>query len=230
MRPLALIPLLLLAGCGTRMTPVPAAAPTPAPDAPAARAAGFDRDAVATPPVGFALHSHGPGRPARWQVLAAADAPSAGNVLAQLDDDDTNHRFNLALMDAAVAADVRVAVTAKAVAGKRDRSFGVVARWQDGDTYYLARCNTSDWGPNVRIYRFTAGKREELAEAPVAAKPDEWHKLALEVRGDRLSAIFDGQVVAEARDAAIPGSGRCGVWTKAESVSWFDDVTVTPLK
>ncbi len=146
----------------------------------------------------------------------------------QRDDDDTNHRYNLALAPGTTPGDVRVAVRAKALAGGRDRSFGVVARQRD-DSYYLARCNTSDWGSNVRLYRFVDGKRTELGSAEVDAKPGTWYDIALEIEGGTLRAIFAGALVLEARDAVIADGGACGVWTKAESVSLFDDLVVTPL-
>lgn len=221
--------LALLAGCGGQRPAAPAQPAAPAAGAPAASAYGFDA-ALADAPLGdFDFRSHGPGRPAVWKVLAVPDAPSGKQVLAQLDDDRTNHRYNLALSPAAPAADVRVAVRGKAVAGGRDRSFGVVARWQDGDSYYLARVNTSGWGPNVRLYSFVHGQRDELASTDVEAEPGRWYELALEIRGDRLIAIFDGKQVLETRDVRIRAPGRAGVWTKAEAVSQFDDLVVTPL-
>jgi hypothetical protein len=161
--------------------------------------------------------------------LHTDDAPSGTHILAQTDDDNTNHRYNIALSPSSAFADVRVLAQGKAVSGSRDRSFGVVARWQDGDTYYLARCNTSGWGSNLRIYRFMKGERKEIAEAEVDAKQGQWYDIALEVRGDQLTAIFNGKQVLSITDTSIVGPGRCGVWTKAESVSYFDDLTVIPL-
>lgn len=216
--------LVLSASCGTPSAR-PAAAPQPAAGAQAATTFTFDEAQSGVLPPGFVGRSHGPGRLADWVVV---DDAAGGKALMQRDDDDTNHRFNLALAPGATGRDVRVAARAKAVAGKRDRSFGVVARCRD-ISYYCARCNTSDWGSNVRLYRFVAGKRTELASAEVEAKPGEWYEIALEVEGDTLRAIFAGQQVLEVRDAAIVDGGACGVWTKAESVSLFDDLVVTPL-
>src|SRR5881409_1216326 len=53
----------------------------------------FDADPVNAPPPGFSFGRTGKGKPGRWVVQAEKDAPSAGNVLAQLDTDSTNYRF-----------------------------------------------------------------------------------------------------------------------------------------
>jgi hypothetical protein len=215
-----------ISGCGRSQPAVPALPPAPAAGAPAVAVLGFATDLAGAAPAGWTLHTHGPGRPPRWTVV---QADGVGQVLEQGDEDTTNHRYNLALAPATAVADVRVATRARAVRGSRDRSFGVAARWRDGDSYYLARCNTSGWGSNVRLYRFTAGVREELASTEVEAVPGTWYDLALEVRGDRLIAIFAGKQVLEVHDGALTGAGRVGVWTKSESVSQFADLTVTPL-
>jgi len=216
----------LMVACSRRQPVEVAAPPAPAQGAPAAATLGFSADALDSVPVGWTVHSHGTGRPPRWTVVAA---DGVGQVLQQSDEDTTNHRYNLALAPSAAVADVRVTAHARAVRGGRDRSFGVVARWQDGDSYYLVRCNTSGWGSNVRIYRFSKGEREELASTEVEAVPDTWYDLAIEVRGDSLVAIFNGQQVLTFRDAQLAGPGRVGVWTKCESVSQFANLAVVPL-
>ena len=99
----------------------------------------FDTDVVDQAPAGFTVHTVGPGRPAQWLVKAASDAPSAGNVLMQCDNDDTNHRYPCVLSTAGCFGNVRVSVKAKGISGNRDRSFGVIVRAIDEKNYYVAR-------------------------------------------------------------------------------------------
>lgn len=183
-------------------------------------------------PAGFLCASPGPAtaRPARWEIIEAPDAPSPAKVLQQSDNDDTNHRFPVALWQGLHAADVRVSAKARAISGGRDRSFGVVARASSANTYYVARANTSGWGENVRLYVMLDGKRTELAEWEGPVERDAWHELALEAVGDRLRVLLDGRQLIERHDTAIAGPGLCGVWTKAEAVSRFDDLTITPVQ
>jgi len=56
----------------------------------------------------------------------------------------------------------------------------------------------------------------------------QWQELRLEVSGDRLRGFLNGQLVVEATDSTYR-AGRVGLWTKADSVTCFDDVVVTPV-
>ena len=78
--------------------PAPAVNPSPA-AAQAATIWTFDSSSVGQPPVGFSFGRTGSGRPGRWVVRAAADAPSGPNVLAQEDSDRTDYRFPVAVAD-----------------------------------------------------------------------------------------------------------------------------------
>lgn len=212
--------------------PDPSSPAAPAPAAGQAVSVRFDDLATGAEPAGFLCAAPGPAnaKPARWEVVEAADTPSPGKALQQSDPDDVNHRYPVALYQDARFADVRVSARARAISGGRDRSFGVVARAASERTYYVARANTSGWGENVRLYIFVDGKRSELAEWEGPVERDAWHELALEAVGDRLRVILDGRQVIEHRDARLPGPGLCGVWTKAEAVSRFDDLTITPVQ
>jgi hypothetical protein len=206
-----------------------AVAPSVAPDA--TRVVSFDDLPLGQAPAGFTCAAPGPEgvKPAKWQVVAAADAPSGKQVLEQSDGDDTNNRFPIALFDGREERDVRVAVKAKAISGARDRSFGVVLRARDARNYYVARANTSEWGENVRFYTLVDGKRSQLDawDGPVA--PGAWHSLQVDALGDDFVVTLDGKAVLRVHDTTFPAAGRAGVWTKAESISQFDDLSITPL-
>ena len=51
-----------------------------------------------------------------------------------------------------------------------------------------------------------------------------WHTLRVEFKGAR-SALLDGKAYIELDDSHIAGPGAVGVWTKADSVTAFDDFT-----
>jgi len=228
-RALVLFAILFVAGCG-------APEPVPGPLAPSHDAGAvpggpltvnFDSDKPEQPPAGFVIRTVGPGRPSQWLVKAASDAPSGGQVLMQCDNDDTNGRFPTALIEGKSYQDVRVSVRGKAISGNIDRSIGVIVRAKDEKNYYLARANTAN--ENVRLYVFKNGKRSELAEWEGDCKPGVWHTLQLEVKGDQLTVTFNGKQILQKKDATFAGPGLVGLWTKAESVSQFDDFTVTPI-
>ncbi len=226
---LATVAIAVTVACGSRHhDPIVA---TGAGSAGATRMIGFDDQPLGKAPTGFLCTAVGPdnAKPAHWQVVAAADAPSPKQVLEQSDNDDTNNRFPVALVEGEQHGDVRVSVHAKAVSGGRDRSFGVVVRAKDERNYYVARANSSVWGENVRFYKFIDGKRSQLDEWEGPVPPGVWHVLQVEAVGDLFTITLDGKAILQLHDATLPAPGLVGVWTKSESVSQFDDLSITPL-
>ncbi len=200
------------------------AAPTEAAADPAAatRTRTFDDDAVNAPPAGFSFGRTGGGALGRWVVRAEAGAPSGANVLAQLDADDTDMRFSVAVMDGPVLRDARVSVRCKMVSGRVDQACGLVARYRDENNYYVTRANALE--DNIRLYTVRDGQRRQLASWSGRVTPNAWHEYRLEVRGDHLQVFWDGQRVIDHHDATFAEAGRAGVWTKADSVTYFDDL------
>ena len=218
-----------VASCGHMKIREPLTAPT------AARGTverfTFDDLPVGVAPAGFRCAAPGPNdaKPARWEVQSIADAPSPTKVLVQADGDDTNGRFPVALVEHVHLADVAVAVQARAVSGARDRSFGVVVRAVDERNYYVARANTSTWGENVRLYKVVDGKRSELDEWEGSVTPGVWHQLEVVAQGQTFTISLDGKSILQVKDTTFSAPGMAGVWTKAESISQFDDLSITPL-
>jgi hypothetical protein len=53
--------------------------------------------------------------------------------------------------------------------------------------------------------------------------------LAVVAKGDRITVSFDGKGVIDERDSTFTEAGKFGVWTKADSIIYFDDLAATPL-
>jgi hypothetical protein len=193
----------------------------------AARTISFDADKLDGPPAGFSFGRTGKGREGKWIVKAEKDAPSGGNVLAQVDGDDTDYRFPVALANEPSVADVRLSVRCKQIAGKVDQGCGLVFRAADADNYYLTRANALE--DNVRLYHVVKGRREQFAGWDGKVKGGVWHDLRVDAKGDHFEVYFDGQKVIDANDKTFAGAGKVGVWTKADSIIYFDDLVVTPL-
>jgi hypothetical protein len=210
----------------------PPAAPASAASAepvPAATSTGtnwsFDTDKANAPPAGFSFGRTGSGKEGRWVVVAAADAPSKPNVLAQLDADPTDYRFPVAVVDASSFKDVRLSVSCKPISGKVDQGCGLVWRYKDANNYYLTRANALE--DNVRLYSVKDGQRRQFASWSGKIASNVWHKLAVEARGDRFVVSLDDKKVMDATDSTFGDAGKVGVWTKADSVIQFDDLSAS---
>jgi hypothetical protein len=186
----------------------------------------FDTDAVGAPPKGFDFGRTGKGAPGKWVIVAAPDAPSGTNVLAQTDADATDYRFPVAFT-APELRDLRLSVRCKLVSGKVDQACGLILRVKDADNYYVTRANALE--NNVRLYHVVKGKRIQFAGWNGQVTSGVWHVLAIEAKGDHFQVSFDGKQVIDSHDATFSEAGKFGVWTKADSVTYFDDLTVQSL-
>jgi hypothetical protein len=168
----------------------------------------------------------GQGDPAEWTVVADASA-EGGRAIAQVSRDKTGYRFPLAIYKLFSGTNVEVSVRFKPVAGTVDQAGGIAVRLQTPDDYYVVRANALE--DNVRFYRVFKGKREQLAGADITVFPNVWHTLALKAQGDRFSISYDGQALFTAEDNTFAGPGKVALWTKADSVTHFDTIAITPL-
>jgi hypothetical protein len=186
----------------------------------------FDKEAGGASPTGFAFGRTGGGAEGKWVVKAEKDAPSPPNVLAQLDADNTDYRFPVAFTGPELK-DLRLSVKCKQVSGKVDQGCGLVFRFKDPDNYYITRANALE--NNVRLYHVVKGRRIQFAGWNGQVKSGVWHDLAVEAKGDHFQVFFDGKKVMDAHDKTFADAGKVGLWTKADSVIYFDDLTASPL-
>jgi hypothetical protein len=183
-----------------------------------AQTEGFDAVNVSALPPEWECGVTGKGSP-RWSLEADPTAPSAPRVLRQ----SGSGTFPWCVNKGASLADGHVEVKFKAMRGSQDQAGGVVWRWKDGDNYYVARANALE--NNVSLYYTAKGRRNTLkyVDAPVALNV--WHTLRVEFSATRIKVILNGKTYIEVQDSRIGGPGAVGVWTKADSVTSFDDFT-----
>lgn len=175
----------------------------------------------------FTLWRTGQGQTGQWTVVADSTAAN-GRAIAQVSKDRTDYRFPLAVYKSYSGKDVEVSVRFKPVAGTVDQAGGIAVRLSTPDDYYVARANALE--DNVRLYRVVKGKREQLASANTKVSANQWHTLALKAEGDRFTVSFDGKVLISAQDRTFPDAGKVALWTKADSVTYFDTISIMPLK
>ena len=185
----------------------------------------FDSDKPEAPPVGFTFDRTGGGRVGRWVVLARQDAPSGGQLLAQLDADATSARFPVAVADEPAVRDLRLIVKCKPMSGNVDQACGLVFRYRNANNYYITRANALEG--NIRLYYVKDGQRKQIASFAGSVSADAWHELGVEAKGEHIEVLWDGKRVLSADDKTFPDAGRVGVWTKADSVTYFDDLSLT---
>ena len=192
----------------------------------------FDKEKVQELPSGWLSEHTGQGSKGNWKVVADPTALSKPNVLAQLSDDATNYRFPLAIVEKANYKDVVLSVRFKAISGTRDQGAGLVWRFRDANNYYIVRANALE--NNVVLYKVQEGMRISLAPKGTSEKTygvktrvqsNTWNQLGVQVKGSLFTVSLNGQKLFEVEDNTFTEAGKIGLWTKADSVIYFDDLT-----
>jgi hypothetical protein len=194
-------------------------------------AVSFESNQTGSTPEGWTATLTGSGNP-KWTVESDETAPSKSKVLKQ----SGRATFPLLLKDDISIKDGFIEVKFKAIAGSEDRAAGVVWRAKDANNYYVVRANALE--DNFVLYKTVDGVRSALdivgrkggygVSVPVPAGT--WHTLRVDFKGSRFSASFNGKPLFEVDDSTFTEAGMVGLWTKADSVTLFDETNYGEAK
>ena len=183
----------------------------------------FDNAKTGEAPAGWTATKTGSGN-AKWTIEKDDTAPSKPNVLKQ----SGEAAYPVCILTDSWLKDGFVEVKFKPVSGKEDQAGGVIWRVQDADNYYIARANALE--DNVTIYHTIKGRRVSFKNVDTNVAPRVWHTLRVDFSGNKFTVTFDGKRVIEATDDNFSAAGKVGVWTKADSVTLFDDFSYADTK
>lgn len=187
-------------------------------------AENFNRQPLGQPPSGWEIGITGDGVP-EWTVVADAGK----NRVLQQSGRAPKPSYPLCVRSQPRIKNGHVQIKFKTLTGEIDQAAGVVWRYQDANNYYICRANALE--NNVVVYRVEKGKRTAL---PLVGRPEgyglncpvagrQWHTLRLKFSGAKFTVIFNGKKLFEVSDTTFSEGGRVGLWTKADSVTLFDD-------
>ena len=181
-----------------------------------AQTANFDNLKTGAPPPGWTATQTGSGE-GKWTIEKDETAPSGPNVLKQ----SGKATYPVCIKDDTSLKDGFVEVKFKPISGKVDQAGGLIWRAKDPNNYYIARANALE--NNVTIYHTVNGRRTEKKRTNVKVSSNEWHTLRVDFQGNHFTVTFDGKKAIEWDDDTFKEAGKVGVWTKADSVTLFDD-------
>jgi len=194
-------------------------------------AIGFESTQTSVAPEGWTSTLTGSGDP-KWTVETDETAPSRSKVLKQ----SGRATYPLLLKNDSNIKDGFVEIKFKAVAGSQDRAAGVVWRAKDANNYYVTRANALE--DNVVLYKTVDGVRSPLDivgrkggyGTDVKVPADTWHSLRIDFSGSRFRVSFNGKQLFKVEDSTFADAGKVGLWTKADSVMLFDQITYGEAK
>jgi hypothetical protein len=191
----------------------------------------FESNQIGGTPKGWTATLTGKGDP-KWTVESDETAPSKLKVLKQ----SGRATYPLLLKNDTDIRDGFIEVKFKAVAGSQDRAGGVVWRARDANNYYVLRANALE--DNFVLYKAVNGVRSALDivgqkggyEVSVPVPANTWHSLRVDFKDTRFRASFNGKELFEVDDSTFTDAGKLGLWTKADSVTLFDQMTYGETK
>src|SRR5215467_14162531 len=193
----------------------------------------FEGDILGKLPSGWSVAMTHDGAAPRWEIVRDESAPSPPYVLAQLSRNHTAGRFPLAIWDRLAILDGTVSVAFKTVDGVVDQAAGIVWRYQDPNNYYIVRANALE--SNVVLYKVENGVRLSIAPKGLPSRSygvkhdiprGQWNTLRIDFHGGSFIAFFNREKLFETEDQTFTKPGKIGLWTKADSVTYFDEFTV----
>jgi hypothetical protein len=186
----------------------------------------FESDAAGAAPKGWTAAKTGKGEP-KWTVEQEQVGPVKPKVLKQ----SGWATYPLLLKDETNIKDGFISTKFKAIAGSEDRAAGLIWRVKDANNYYVVRANALE--DNVVLYKTVEGVRRSLdivgrkggygVKVPVPS--DRWLNLRVEFKGNRFKVFYEGKQLFDVEDSTFSEAGRVGLWTKADSVTLFDEIT-----
>lgn len=184
----------------------------------------FDADAVDKAPPGFYFDTTNDRPKGNWRVVQ----DGMQRVLAQTDPRRDERRLALAVVEGVELRQVRLSAKIKIVAGVEEQAGGIVWRYRNSENYLVASIDAED--KNLRLYRVVDGNRVRFGGADhKKLELNRWYKLRIEHRGSRIKVYLDDEMLVEERDRHFNRPGKIGLWTKADSVVYFDDLRVQDL-
>ena len=193
----------------------------------------FDSSAPGSIPVGWTVAMTHEGGAPKWEVVKDETAPSQPNAFAQVSTDATGGRFPLAVYDKVKVRNGSLSVSFKTISGSTDQAAGLIWRYKDPGNYYIARANALE--DNVVLYKVENGQRIALAPKGTPSKTygvkhhvpkQTWNTLRVTFQGNVFTVTFNGQKLFEVEDTTFGSAGKVGLWTKADSVTHFDNFQI----
>ena len=194
-------------------------------------AISFESNQTGVAPEGWTATLTGSGDP-KWTVESDATAPSKSKVLKQ----SGRATYPLLLKNDTSIKDGFVEMKFKAVAGSQDRAAGIVWRAKDANNYYVTRANALE--DNVVLYKTVNGVRSPIDivgrkggyGTNIKVPPNIWHSLRIDFSASRFRVSYNGKQLFEVEDSTFADAGKIGLWTKADSVTLFDQITYGETK
>ena len=195
--------------------------------------ASFDARGPEMVPLGWKLVNARPAAPVRWEVHDDKAAPFSPKVLVLTSHQKDRRMPSLAIFEKVDLRDGDVSMDFRLDPKKRTQTVGIVFRYRDPQNYYLA--NASADASMVSLVRVQDGVTTPLTPVspslhlcllPHRITAQDWNLMRVKIRGPKISFFLGHRKLMEARDNTFTGSGKTGIWSRGDTVAYFDHFRV----
>jgi len=117
-----------------------------------------------------------------------------------------------------------ISVRFKGINGRIDQAAGIVFGLQPNGDYYVVRANALE--DNLVLFQLKQGKRSSVKWIKDTPTPSNtWHDLKIEITGKTVKGFLNGKHYLTHELPSV-STGRIGLWSKADSVVYFDDLKI----
>jgi hypothetical protein len=181
----------------------------------------FNNDELGKIPSGWSNYLTAKGKLGQWEILD----DNGNKVLAQTSKENFGYHFDVIVNDFVNYKDLEFTLKFKGVEGQEDQGGGPVWRYQDANNYYVARANPLE--NNYRVYKVVNGNRKMLKSIDIEVNTDQWYGIKIIMKGDNIQCYLNGKLQLSTIDSTFPSAGKIGLWTKADAVTYFDNIHVS---
>ena len=183
----------------------------------------FNNDELGKVPSGWSNYLTGKGKLGQWEILD----DNGNKVSAQTSKENFGYHFDVIVNDLLSYKDLEFTLKFKGVEGNEDQGGGPVWRYQDENNYYVARANPLE--NNYRVYKVVDGNRKMLKSIDIDVTTDQWYIVKIIMKGNNIECYLNGELQLSTTDNSFPNAGKIGLWTKADAVTYFDDLKITTI-
>lgn len=183
----------------------------------------FENETEGKLPLGFFADATNNARNIKWNVIN-----DNGNKAAEQQSKNSGNSYNLLVLEKNGYKDFSASVKIKAISGEEDQGGGIIWHYTDKHNYYIARYNPLE--KNLRLYHVVDGNREQLQSVDSDIKQGEWFTMTIEMKANKITCSLNGIKLIEASDDTFTSAGLIGLWTKADAITYFDDLKITTIK
>lgn len=159
-----------------------------------------------------------------WKQSGQWEIQTDGNLTYLSLTKRSDDAFNLVYTNKVEFQDGTISLRFRADKGIIDQGGGIAWRVQDANNYYVARFNPLE--DNFRFYIVRDGVRTEISSSDIKLEKG-WHTMKIIQQGPLFRGFINGKELLQAKDDRLKKKGGIGIWTKADAMTSFDDLTIT---